>query len=283
MTARLAIHDDVAASAADVLARLATAGVDVEVIPDAPANAGPGGDPLIGLRDHHLDLAIVGMRALRGAAIDGLTMLAVLPREDPRDAVVAVGGAPASLGSLPRGARIAAAGARRAALLRAHRADIEVVPTGAGADLDTLKAMGVAAAILWSGEARRSGLAGRTGEVLDPRSWPPEPGQGAVAILGRHPIAEVTALDHLPTRIALRAELALVDALDAPADAALGSHAQPSGRILRLWAAVASGDGRRLVRADLTGPLDEPEQLGLCVARALDARGAGMVLAGLGG
>jgi hydroxymethylbilane synthase len=101
-----------------------------------------------------------------------------------------------------------------------------------------------------------------------------------VAIIGRHPIAEVTALDHLPTRTALRAELALLDALDAPEDAALGSLAQPSGRIMRLWAAVASTDGSRLVRADLTGPLDEPEQLGASVARRLSDRGAGMLLAG---
>jgi hydroxymethylbilane synthase len=98
--------------------------------------------------------------------------------------------------------------------------------------------------------------------------------------MGRHPIAEVTALDHLPTRTALRAELALIDALDAPPDAALGSLAQPSGRIMRLWAAVASSDGRRVVRADLTGPLDEPEQLGSLVARQLVARGVGMVLEG---
>ena len=135
------------------------------------------------------------------------------------------------------------------------------------------------AAIVWSGEARRLGLGPRTAEVLDARSWPPEPGKGAVAIIGRHPIAEVTALDHLPTRTALRAELALVEALDLPPEAPLGSLAQPSGRIMRLWAAVASEDGRRVVRADLTGPLDEPEQLGVSVARALEARGSEVVLA----
>jgi hydroxymethylbilane synthase len=134
------------------------------------------------------------------------------------------------------------------------------------------------ALVLSSGEANGPALRSRIGEMLDPRSWLPEPGQGIVAIVGRYPIAEVTALDHLPTRTALRAELALLDALDPGPDAAFGWLAKPSGRLLRLWAAVLTVDGRRLVRSDLTGPLDEPELLGAAVGRQLVQRGADMML-----
>jgi hydroxymethylbilane synthase len=283
MTARLGIHDDVAACASEVLARLSSAGVDVEVIPEPPGVGCPDGNPLVCVRDEHLDLAVVGVDALRGSATDGLTMLAVLPREDPRDVVVRVEGEAVPLRGLPRRARVAVNGVRRAALLKAHRADLETVRVADPTDLEALAGDGIAAAVMWSGDARRAGLSERATEMLDARSWAPEPGKGAVAIVGRHPIAEVTALDHLPTRTALRAELALLDALDAPEGAALGSLAQPSGRIMRLWAAVASEDGRRVVRADRTGPLDEPEQLGTEVARMLEARGAGLVLAGSAG
>ena len=279
MTARLAIHDDVAASAAEVLARLSAAGVDVESVPRAWQGTEANRSPLSGLQKGQVDLAVVGMEALRGAAAEGLAMLAVLPREDPRDVLVAVGEARAPLAELPRRARVALTGARRAALLRAHRSDLEVVEVEGFEGLETLEQEEVDAAVLWSGEARRNGLATESTELLDARSWPPEPGMGAVAIMGRHPIAEVTGLDHLPTRTALRAELALVDALDLPEGAPLGSLAQPCGRIMRLWAAVASEDGRRVVRADLTGPLDEPEQLGVAVARTLEARGVEIALA----
>jgi len=280
VTARLAIHDDVAASAKEVLARLSAAGVDVEVMPGSPQDVCAEGDPMECLRSEHLDLAVVGIGSLRGAAAEDLAMLAVLPREDARDVLVDVGGAPATpLRDLRRGARVAVVGARRAALLMAHRQDLEVVAIERFDGIGPLAATGADAAVLWSGEARRAGLSGRTTELLDARFWPPEPGKGAVAIIGRHPIAEVTALDHLPTRTALRAELALLDALDLPVAAPLGSLAQPSGRIMRLWAMVASEDGRRVVRADLTGPLDEPEQLGVSVARTLEARGVGLVLA----
>ena len=130
---------------------------------------------------------------------------------------------------------------------------------------------------------RQAGLTDRTAEALDPKAWLPEPGEGALALVACHPIAEATALDHLPTRTALRTELALLHALDTDQDAPLGSLAQPSGRWIRLWAASASTDGARLVRSDLTGPLDEPEALGVAVAKQLTERGIGFVWAGASG
>jgi hydroxymethylbilane synthase len=281
VTARLATHPDVAARAAEVRDRLIAAGVDVE-----PTVAGARGgdprharlDPLAGIRERSVDLALVGVRALRGTAADGLTLLAVLPREDPRDALVILGRKPSPLRGLPAGSRVGVHGSRRRAFLLAHRPDLEPVDLDDDADPADVRAFGLDAAILGAVRARTSELGGRIGEVLDPRSWLPEPGQGAVALVARHPIAEVTALDHLPTRTAVRAELALLDALDAPADAALGSLAQPSGRMVRLWAAMASADGKRFVRSDLTAPLDEPELLGASVARQLRTRAAGVLI-----
>jgi hydroxymethylbilane synthase len=172
-------------------------------------------------------------------------------------------------------------GARRLAFLKTHRPDVEPVPLPDASGVGLLEMEPrLDAAILSAVAARHAGLTDWTVEALDPRSWPPEPGKGALALIARHPIAEATALDHLPTRTALRTELALLDALDADPDAPLGSLALTSGRWIRLWAAAASTDGRRLVRCDLTGPLDEPEALGASVARQLINRGIGLVLAG---
>ena len=283
MTARLATHPDVAARAAEVRDRLVAAGVDVEPIASKLSARGTDVDPLTGIRDRSVDLALVGIRALRGTGTDGLTLLAVLPREDPRDVLVAVNRNPLPLRALPAGTRVGVCGARRRAFLMAHRPDVVAVDIDDESGSELVDAPDLDAAVLGAGQARRAGLAGRVAEVLDARSWLPEPGQGIVALIARHPIAEVTALDHLPTRTALRAELAFLDTLDAPADAALGSLAQPSGRMVRLWAAVASLDGTRLVRSDLTAPLDEPELLGSSVARQLRMRGADIVLEGVTG
>lgn len=274
MTARLATHPDVAARTADVLERLIAADVDVELHGSDREARRP--DPLQALRDGATDLALVGVAALRGSAADDLTTVAVLPREDARDVLVALTGASRPLAELPPDARVGVQGARRLAFLRAHRPDVEAVvletegaPLAARDDLD--------AAVLGAVEARSAGLVDRIAEVLEPKSWLPEPGSGALALVALHPIAEATALDHLPTRTAVRAELALLDALELDERTALGSLAQPSGRWIRLWAAAVSDDGARMVRSDLTGPLDEPETLGAAVARQLSTRGIGLV------
>lgn len=295
MTARLATHPDVSDRTAQVLERLLAAGVDVEFV---GAEFGGGGrpradtdcDPLLGVSDFTLDLALVGIRALRSSTADDLTTVAVLPRLEPRDVLVTLSGRAIPLVELPRGARVGLVGPRRRAFLSAHRPDLEAIglpretlhevasARGEGVDR-TLDGLRLDALVMSALDARAVGLVDATVEALDAKAWLPEPGQGALALVARHPIAEATALDHLPTRTALRAELALLEALDAPPDAPLGCLAQPSGRWIRLWAAAASADGRRLVRSDLTGPLDEPEGLGAAVARQLEGRGFGIVLA----
>ena len=298
MTARLATHPDVADRTPEVLERLLAAGVDVEFVGadfGRRGAGGTGGDALLSVGDSTLDLALVGIRALRGSAADDLTTVAVLPRLEPRDVLVTMSGRAVSLADLPEGARVGLIGRRRHALLAAHRPDLVAVSL----DRETLREVagvrgeestgtsdasgGVDALVMSALDARFVGLVDATVEALDAKAWLPEPGQGALALVARHPIAEATALDHLPTRTALRAELALLEALDAPHDAPLGCLAQPSGRWIRLWAAALSPDGRRLVRSDLTGPLDEPEGLGASVARQLVERGFGLVLDGISG
>lgn len=279
MTARLAPHVDVASRTSDVLAQLVAAGVDVESDAHVPVGGATSVDPLVGLREGTLDLALVGVNALRGSAADDLTTVAVLPREEFRDVLVALDGDSAPLGGLPPGARVGVHGARRRAFLLAHRPDLCCVslPDGSGFGLGD-GGLDLQAAVLGAVEARQAGISDRATEALDPKAWLPEPGKGALALVARHPIAEATVLDHLPTRTALRTELALLDALALGPDAPFGSLAQPSGRWIRLWAACASTDGRRLVRSDVTGPLDEPESLGVSVARQLSERGIAMVL-----
>lgn len=288
MTARLASHPDVAHRTPDVLVRLGQAGVDVEFV-ESDGGGADAKDPLAAVRDGSIDLAFVGIGALRDSSA-ALTTVAVLPRQEPRDVLVTLSGRAMPLHDLPTGARVGVAGRRRQAFLAAHRPDVTAVVLD-GDGRSALEAGGMEGAgepemdaiIASALDARQAGLVDEVVEALDPRAWLPEPGQGAFALVARHPIAEATALDHLPTRTALRAELALLEALGVDHRATLGCLAQPSGRWIRLWAAAASPDGRRLVRSDRTGPLDEPEGLGMAVARQLEGRGFGVALAGATG
>lgn len=283
MTARLAAHSDVVHRAPDVLDRLVASGVDVEFV-DREPGASATSDPLRLVRDGVIDLALVGIGALQGSGADALTTVAVLPRREVRDVLVTLSGRSTPLSELPSGARVGLVGERRTAFLAAHRPDVEAVQLAPGALSASLAELdGLDAVVMSALDARDAGLVDATVEALDPKAWLPEPGQGAFALLAKHPISEATALDHLPTRTALRAELALLEALGVEHDALLGCLAQPSGRWIRLWAAAASADGRRMVRSDGTGPLDEPEVLGTVVARQLAERGLEMVLSGAAG
>lgn len=267
------MHPEVVFRGPDVHDRLVAAGLDVE---DVISTSDPVQDVLSG----RADIALVGARGLQGP-VESLTTLAVLPRQDPRDVVVTLLNRQLSLRTLEAGVRVAVHGARRRGLLGAHRRDLEIIDTPDDESVfPTLDEGGVDAVIVSALEARGAGRGEQVCEVLDlPKSWLPEPGQGAAALVSRHPIAEATALDHLPTRTELRAEIALLEALDLPEAAAVGSLAQASGRWIRLWAVVVSDDGQSLVRSDRTGPLDEPGALGAMVARELTARGASLVLA----
>ena len=78
------------------------------------------------LLDRSVDLAVHSMKDVPTWLPDGLGIVTVLPREDPRDALIARGGA-ASLAALPRGAKIGTSSLRRAAQLKAKRPDLAVV------------------------------------------------------------------------------------------------------------------------------------------------------------
>lgn len=269
MTLRLATHPDVAHRWPGVRDGLGAAAPDTEAGPVIV-------DPVRSVFPPEADLVMVGLAALRRPGAGDLHMVAVPPRGDVRDVLVTRGSG-ASLRSLRGGARVGVEGARRTAFLGAHRPDLIGVPLASAEAVAEVSAGRLDAAIL-AVEAARLLDTGELGmEILDPRAWLPEPGQGIVALVSRRPHAEAAALDHAPTRAALEAELALMEALDA-SGGAIGAVAQASGRSIRLWAAVASPDGRRLVRADLTGVIEAPDSLGVSVARLLSERGAAQLL-----
>ena len=280
MTYRLATTPDTITQAHWVRDRLAEAGTQVHV--SLVANG--SGDPLdaFGRGDAHL--ALVAGTRLRFRKREGLPILAVLIRVEPRDMLVTPDGAPTSLRTLAPGVKVGVSGGRRRAFLRAHRPDLVAVSLTNGTSPAVVLESGLAdAAILGVAEARQAGLGALGAEVLDPKAWLPAPGQGALALIGGHDLAKLPgldAVDHETSRIALETELALVDALSVPAGSALGALAQPTGRWIRLWAAAASEDGSAMARSDLTGGLDDPKGLAETVAHQMIERGLTTVLSG---
>lgn len=249
-----------------LLERLRSGEVDAVAV----AVAGPGAVP-------------AGAPGEAAAGHPGLVVGAVPPRPEPRDLLLPAEGVP-TLATLPAGARVALAGARRRALLAAHRPDLEAVDLPDRPEETVgpfLRGGGADAAVLAAHEARVAGLSDAASEILEPKAWLPAPGQGASLLLVRaEDAASLEALEplHRPaTLAALSAEASLAPALELGADAPLGALALPYGRWLRLWAILLSGDGRRAVRADLSGSDRRPRALGREVAALLLERGAGLL------
>jgi hydroxymethylbilane synthase len=258
-------------------ARLRAAGHAVEVVASAGARLGhPHDVPVDSTRDGDVDLAIVPLHRVRGH--EGIA--AILHRDEPEDVLVARGPGARTLRGLAPGRRVGVAGARRRALLRAHRPDLEPLSLENGQSPPEAFSAGlVDAALMGADEARHARLEPYVAEFQDPKSWLPSPLQGAVAVIAEGGAAELarTALDHEPTRLAAACEAGLATRLDAW-HAALGAVAMTSGPTMRLWAMLVSPDGRKVVRGDLTGRAEEPEALAERMAELLWARGAQAVL-----
>ena len=194
------------------------------------------------LLSREVDFAVHSLKDLPTGAPQGITLAAVPPRDDPRDALVARDGA--KLADLPAGARIGTGSPRRAAQLAVLRGDIACVPIrgNAGTRLAKVRDGELDAVVLAYAGLARIGHTDLISEVFEPDSMVPAAGQGALAVECRADDAELTELlatiDHQPTRAAVTAERGLLAALEAGCSAPIGAYAAFTGTQLRLDAIV---------------------------------------------
>ena len=239
------------------------------------------------LLSDRVQLAVHSLKDLPTVLREGLCIAATPGRVDPRDVLVGPEGGQTTLASLKKDAVVGTSSLRRVALLRAFRRDL--TPRTIRGNVDTrlrkLDEGQFDAIILAAAGLTRLGLAGRASEWLERTSWLPAPGQGALAIVTRTEDAEtrrlVGALNDPDSFAAVSAERTFLEALGGGCQVPIGALGIPYEAKLRLWGLVASPDGRRVVRGDLTGSLADPHALGQALARLLRERGAETILADL--
>lgn len=207
---------------------------------------------------------------------------AVLEREDARDAFLSV--RYASFETLPRGARVGSSSLRRQGQLLHRRPDLKVEPLRGNVDtrLKKLERGDYDAVVLAVAGLKRLGLDKAITAVLEPSVCLPAITQGIIGVECRADDAATRALlarlSHAPTWTRARAERALSRGLSGSCNLPLAGHAVLEGGMLSLRGCVASPDGRRLIEGAVSGPDQEPENLGTKLAEDLLARGAGEVL-----
>ncbi len=231
------------------------------------------------LLDGRAHLAVHSAKDLPTELPEGLAVLAVPPREDPRDVLVGA----TSVDLLPSGARVGTGSPRRSAQLLMARPDLEIVPIRGNVDtrLGKLDRGEVDALVLAAAGLARLGITRPDVAHLDPAVSTPAPGQGLLAIEGRvddEATREALAVLDDPSGVeALQAERALLAALGGGCMTPAGALCTSEGHGLRLRLTVfrsadASGAGGR--RASVDGPAGDPLTLAARAAAALAGSGA---------
>jgi len=234
-----------------------------------------------------IDLAVHSLKDLPTTLPEGIALVAVSEREDPRDALVGRG--PIRWEALGQGAVVATSSLRRRAQLLHLRPDLEVRDVRGNVDtrLSKLEANTEWAAILLAVAVLvRLGLEARIGERLPPAVMLPAPGQGALAVTARagdHAAsAAARAVHHSATARAVAAERAFLRTLEGGCQVPVAAHATLNGNRLRLHGRVVSLRGERAVEGeDDATARDEQEAdaLGERVAERLLDQGASSILA----
>jgi hydroxymethylbilane synthase len=239
-----------------------------------------------------VDLAVHSSKDMPALLPDGLEIAGVLPREDPRDAVVLPAGhrpeqdidrIRETLGTAPR---IGTSSVRRIAQLVHFTSAATFLPVRGNLDtrLRKLDAGDYDALVLAAAGLRRLERGARISALLPIELCVPAPGQGIIAVEIRHDdtrTAEIVRpIDDASASVALRAERAVVDRLGGGCQMPIGAFAQiATGDELSITSIVVSTDGSRSVRATLQGSKYAPEQLGREAAEKLLADGAESILA----
>jgi hydroxymethylbilane synthase len=228
------------------------------------------------LSARRIDLAVHSIKDLPTRLPDGLTIGAVLEREDPRDVLLARPAA--TIAGLPQAAVIGTSSVRRKAQLLAQRPDLRVVSFRGNVDtrLRKLAAGEVDAALLALAGLRRLGLGEAGGVVLAPEEMLPAVGQGAIGIECRADdaasLALLAAIDHSASSACVQAERALLAALDGSCHTPIAGHAEIAAARLHLRALIARPDGSACLRAERVGPPGDAERLGQDAGAELRAR-----------
>jgi hydroxymethylbilane synthase len=235
----------------------------------------------VALQDQRADIAVHSMKDVPGDLPDGLCIAAVLPRADPRDALLAANAAE-RLADLPQGARVGTSSLRRQAQLLAARPDLKVEALRGNVDTRLRKIGELDAIILACAGLIRLGWEDRITARLSPSDCLPAVAQGIIGIECRTDDAAtrslLTPLNDTPTRIAMDAERAFAGRLGGSCQSPIAAHATLHDGRLTLEGLVAEPDGSRLMRDAITGEASEARLLGEKLAEHIMKAGAGELL-----
>ncbi len=232
-----------------------------------------------GLCERRIDIAIHSMKDVVAQLPEGLTIGAILAREDPRDALVSPLSAQ-TLEDLPFGSRIGTASLRRASQILHSRPDlvIENLRGNVNSRLARLDAGEFAAIVLAAAGLKRLGFADRIAGYLPIEVSLPAAAQGAIGIECRADDQDTQALiaplNHPETALCVQAERVVTAALAGGCRLPIAAFAMVAEAQITIRGLVGETNGSRLIKAAATGPVAAAQELAATVAERLRTQGA---------
>ncbi|MCE0814666.1 hydroxymethylbilane synthase [Buttiauxella sp. A2-C1_F] len=237
----------------------------------------------LALLEGRADIAVHSMKDVPVEFPEGLGLVTICERDDPRDAFVS--NHFDSLDTLPAGSVVGTSSLRRQCQIAERRPDLVIrsLRGNVGTRLGKLDNGDYDAIILAVAGLNRLGLQSRIRYALPAEVSLPAVGQGAVGIECRlddeHTQALLASLNHEETAIRVRAERAMNMRLEGGCQVPIGSYAELNNGELWLRALVGAPDGSILVRGERRGKPEDAEVMGVSLAEELLDKGAREILA----
>jgi len=229
---------------------------------------------------HEIDCAVHSLKDMPTTLPPGLILDCVLPREDPRDALIAATGK--SLDDLPKNARFGTSSVRRQAMLLNRRPDLRIVPLRGNVEtrLSKVTAGDMEATVLAIAGLNRLGKQASARAVLDISEMLPAVAQGAIGIecrsQDRKLVEALQRINDAETHLAVSLEREFLTVLDGSCKTPIGGYARRSANAKMLFEGCAlSPDGKirfDVRREEVARTPDEARAIGRSAGEELLAR-----------
>lgn len=229
-----------------------------------------------------IDLAVHSMKDVPGAIPDGLTFVAILPREDVRDILVSRGNI--KMEFMPKGAKIGTGSLRRGAQIKAMLPDVTIVPLRGNIDtrLKKIETENLTGVILAAAGMKRLGYMEKIAQYLPIELMLPAVGQGALGLQIRKADSEwanvLAKLNHAATAAEVTAERSYLRALGGGCRLPIAALGKLVGKDLSLEGLVAAPNGASVCRDKVRGEIAEAEELGKRLADMIMEKGGKKLL-----
>jgi hydroxymethylbilane synthase len=229
-----------------------------------------------------VDLCVHSLKDLPATLAEGCSLAAVIERGEVRDILISRDKIP--LHKFTAEMKIGTSSLRRKAQLRSQGVPSEIVEIRGNVDtrIEKLKKGEVDGLLLAAAGVLRLGRENEITEYLEPFSYVPAPGQGAIAVECREADDDLRfklrTLHHDESGQAVEAERSFLKRLGGSCVLPLGAWCQIEQFQMRLRAFLADANAETVMIESTVGPIGYPDDLGRKLAERFLSQGARSIL-----